>query len=196
MSAIEAKDLYTESHSLRVSQYAVMICKQMGYDDNFQEKVRTTGLLHDIGKIGISDSILNKKGRLTKEEHAVIKRHPAIACRILKGIELDDDIIEGIRHHHERYDGKGYPGYFREEDIPIIAAIISVADAFDAMTSKRSYKEAISFDQAAEELIRNNGTQFNPVVVDSFLTIYRERNNDIIDISEHNGENPWEYVNI
>lgn len=196
VSAVEAKDLYTESHSLRVSQYAAMICEEMGYDDNFEEKVRTTGLLHDIGKIGISDSILNKKGRLNREENAIIKRHPAIACRILKGIELDDDIIEGIRHHHERYDGKGYPGYFRERDIPIIAAIISVADAFDAMTSKRSYKEAISFDQAVEELIRNKGTQFNPMIVDSFLTIYRERKDDIMNISDRDRENPWEYVDI
>ncbi len=195
ISAVEAKDLYTESHSLRVSQYAELICKEMGYDESFREKVKIAGLLHDIGKIGISDSILNKKGKLTREEYVIIKRHPAIACRILKGIELDDDIINGIRHHHERYDGKGYPGYFREEDIPIIAAIISVADAFDAMTSKRSYKEAISFDQAAEELIRNKGTQFNPEVVDSFITIYKDRKNDIMDINEYNRENPWEYVN-
>lgn len=195
VSAVEAKDLYTESHSLRVSQYAVFIAEEMGYDENFREKIRVTGLLHDIGKIGIGDLILNKKGKLTSEEYGIIKRHPDIACRILKGIELDGDIINGIRYHHERYDGKGYPNHFGGEDIPIIASIISVADAFDAMTSERSYKEAISFGKAAEELLKNRGTQFNPEVVDSFMTIYRERKNDIMNVNKHNGENPWEYIN-
>lgn len=195
ISAVEAKDLYTESHSFRVSQYVTLISKEMGYDNSFQEKASIAGLLHDIGKIGISDSILNKKGKLTTKEYGIIKIHPAIACKILKGIALDDEIIKGIKHHHERYDGKGYPWNIREEEIPIMASIISVADAFDAMTSKRSYKDAISFDQAIEELIRYRGTQFNPKVVDSFISIYRERKNVIMDISRYNRENPWEFMN-
>lgn len=192
--AVEAKDFYTESHSFRVSQYAVLIADEMGYDEQFKEKIRVTGLLHDIGKIGISDTILNKKGKLTVDEYGIIKKHPDIACKILEGMDLDYDIILGIRHHHERYDGKGYPSYYKEDNIPEIAYIISVADAFDAMTSKRSYKEIITFDQAVEELIRNRGTQFHPRVVDSFIKIYKERKNDIIELSEQYEENPWDLM--
>lgn len=192
VSAVEAKDYYTENHSYRVSEYAVLISSEMGYDNEFLEKIRVTGLLHDIGKIGISDTILNKRGKLTSKEYDIIKKHPDIACKILEGINLDKEIILGIRHHHERYDGKGYPGYFKEESIPDIAYIISVADAFDAMTSKRPYKEIISFDKAVEELRKNKGTQFNPKAVDAFINIYKDRKDEIIDLGEKYEENPWE----
>jgi len=194
VSAVEAKDFYTENHSFRVSEYAVLIADEMGYDEQFIEKVRITGLLHDIGKIGISDTILNKKGKLTSKEYGIIKKHPDIACKILEGMDLDEDIILGIKHHHERCDGKGYPCNYVEENIPDIAHIISVVDAFDAMTSKRPYREVISFDMAVEELINNKGTQFHPRVVDSFIKIYREKEKELVELSEQNEERPWDIM--
>ena len=194
VSAVEAKDLYTENHSFRVSEYAVLIADEMGYDEQFIEKVRITGLLHDIGKIGISDTILNKKGKLTSKEYGIIKKHPDIAVRILEGMDLDEDIMLGIKHHHERCDGKGYPGCFEGKCIPDIASIISVADAFDAMTSKRPYREVISFNKAVEELLKYKGTQFHPRVVDSFIKIYKEREKDLMELSEQNEERPWDIM--
>ncbi|MBE0069115.1 HD domain-containing phosphohydrolase [Thermoanaerobacterium thermosaccharolyticum] len=170
--AVEAKDRYTKGHSLRVSKYAAMIGESMGLPKDEIEKLKIAGILHDIGKIGISDKILTKPGKLTKEEYDKIKQHPSISRKILEPIGLSKDIIDGIEKHHERYDGKGYPFGLNDDNIPLIAAILCVADSFDAMTSDRSYRKGMPFDEAVNELLKYKGTQFNPRVVDSVISIY------------------------
>ncbi|OXT08557.1 response regulator [Thermoanaerobacterium thermosaccharolyticum] len=170
--AVEAKDRYTKGHSLRVSKYAAIIGESMGLPKDEIEKLRIAGILHDIGKIGISDKILTKPGKLTKEEYDKIKQHPSISRKILEPIGLSKDIIDGIEKHHERYDGKGYPFGLNDDNIPLIAAILCVADSFDAMTSDRSYRKGMPFDEAVNELLKYKGTQFNPRVVDSVMSIY------------------------
>lgn len=170
--AVEAKDKYTKGHSLRVSKYAAIIAESMGLPKDEIEKIRIAGLLHDIGKIGVADSILTKPGKLTNEEYDKIKQHPKISRKILEPIGLSKDIMDGIEKHHERYDGKGYPFGLNDDNIPLIAAILCVADSFDAMTSDRSYRKGISFDEAVNELLKYKGTQFNPRVVDSVISIY------------------------
>lgn len=170
--AVEAKDRYTKGHSLRVSKYAAIIGESMGLPKDEIEKLKIAGILHDIGKIGISDKILMKPGKLTKEEYDKIKQHPSISRKILEPIGLSKDIIDGIEKHHERYDGKGYPFGLNDDNIPLIAAILCVADSFDAMTSDRSYRKGMPFDEAVNELLKYKGTQFNPRVVDSVISIY------------------------
>ncbi|KUO76743.1 MAG: hypothetical protein APF77_12675 [Clostridia bacterium BRH_c25] len=165
VSVVEAKDEYTESHSIRVAKYSSFIASEMKYHKSFIEDIWVAGVLHDIGKIGISDSILNKSSALTKEEYDIIKQHPEIAYRIVSKIGLGEDILKAIRHHHERYDGKGYPDMIKENEIPIMASIISVADAFDAITSNRPYRKSRSISQGISEIVVNKGTQFNPTVV-------------------------------
>jgi PAS domain S-box-containing protein/putative nucleotidyltransferase with HDIG domain len=170
VSTIEAKDMYTESHSVRVAKYAAFIAAELKMDKAFLEDIWVAGVLHDIGKIGISDSILNKKERLTDEEYQLVKKHPVIAYKILSKIGLDQRIMNAVRHHHERYDGKGYPDGLTGDNINMMAAIISIADAFDAITSERSYKQPKSLELGIEELNYWKGTQFNPEIVD-VLTI-------------------------
>lgn len=172
VSAVEAKDIYTESHSIRVAKYATFIASEMKLDKNLIEDIWVAGVLHDIGKIGISDSILNKKDRLTQEEYDLIKQHPGIAYKILSNIGLDKNIMYAVRHHHERYDGKGYPDGLVGDDISLMASIISIADAFDAMTSERSYKAPRSIEEGIGELFNCIGTQFNPDVIRVFHKAY------------------------
>lgn len=170
--AVEAKDVYTKGHSMRVSQYAALIGEYMGLSREKIEQLRIAGILHDIGKIGISDAILLKMGKLTDEEYKVIKSHPEISRRILMPIDLPEEILEAVSKHHERYDGKGYPYGLKGEEIPIEAAILGVADAFDAMTSDRSYRKGMNVEEAINELLKYKGTQFHPEVVDTFISIY------------------------
>jgi PAS domain S-box-containing protein/putative nucleotidyltransferase with HDIG domain len=170
--AMEAKDLYTKGHSMRVSQYAVLIGEYMGFSREKIEQLRIAGILHDIGKIGISDTILLKKGKLLEEEYNVIKSHPEISKKILMPIDLPKEILEAISKHHERYDGKGYPYGLKGEEIPIEAAILGVADAFDAMTSDRAYRKGMTIEEAINELLKYKGTQFHPEVVDAFISLY------------------------
>ncbi|MGE5632113.1 MAG: HD domain-containing phosphohydrolase [Caulobacteraceae bacterium] len=172
VSVVEAKDEYTESHSIRVAKYASFIASEMGYPKSFIEDIWVAGVLHDIGKIGISDSILNKKGRLTDEEYEIIKQHPEIAYKIVSKIGLSNDILKAIRHHHERYDGRGYPDRINGEDVSIMAAIISVSDAFDAITSNRPYRESRNLKDGIKEIIVNKGTQFNPRVADTLEKVF------------------------
>jgi putative nucleotidyltransferase with HDIG domain len=179
VSAIEAKDMYTESHSLRVAKYATFIAKELNMDKNDVEDIWVAGVLHDIGKIGISDSILNKKERLTNEEYQLVKQHPTIAHKIISNIGLDEGIMKAVKHHHERYDGKGYPDGLQGENIDIRAAIISVADAFDAIISERPYKKSKSMQEGIEELNSCKGTQFNPRVVEIFSKAYY-KNKEVI----------------
>ncbi|SHF05692.1 PAS domain S-box-containing protein/HDIG domain-containing protein [Thermoanaerobacter uzonensis DSM 18761] len=170
--AVEAKDVYTKGHSMRVSQYAALIGEYMGLSREKVEQLRIAGILHDIGKIGISDAILLKAGKLTDEEYKVIKSHPEISRRILMPIDLPEEILEAVSKHHERYDGKGYPYGLKGEEIPIEAAILGVADAFDAMTSDRSYRKGMNVEEAINELLKYKGTQFHPEVVDTFISLY------------------------
>ncbi len=168
VSAVEAKDLYTESHSIRVAKYSCFIAAEMGFSKSFIEDIWVAGVLHDIGKIGISDSILNKKDRLTNEEYELIKQHPSISYKILSKIGLKQEIMEAVRCHHERYDGRGYPDGIQGSDITVMAAIISIADAFDAITSERSYKKAKTIRQGINEIVIHRGMQFDPKIVDIF----------------------------
>jgi PAS domain S-box-containing protein/putative nucleotidyltransferase with HDIG domain len=172
VNTIEAKDMYTESHSIRVARYATFIAKELNMDKSDVEDIWVAGVLHDIGKIGISDSILNKKDQLTKEEYQIIKQHPTIAYKIISNIGLDQGIMKAVKHHHERYDGNGYPDGLNGEDIDMLSCIISVADAFDAITSERSYKKSMSLKEGIEELNQCKGKQFNPHIVDVFSKAY------------------------
>lgn len=161
-NAIDAKDKYTHGHSSRVAMYSEKIARKAGMSDEECENIYFAGLLHDVGKIGISDQIINKEGKLTDEEYAQIKMHPVYGNQILASINKSPYLSIGAHHHHERYDGKGYPDSLKGEDIPEVARIIAVADAYDAMTSKRSYRDPIPQDKVREELVKGIGTQFDP----------------------------------
>ncbi len=169
VNAIEAKDLYTGRHSERVTKYAVETARLLGCSSAQIEALDTIGYLHDIGKIGISDGILNKPASLSSEEYEIIKKHPVIGESIVADLGLSDEEKSIIRHHHERWDGKGYPDGLGGEDIPLLARIVSLADAFDAMTSKRAYRDAISRAESISELLRNGGKQFDPIALEAFL---------------------------
>ena len=169
VSALEAKDPYTRSHSERVTRYAIAIARQMSCSETQIESLRTVGYLHDIGKIGIADGILNKPAALTPEEYELIKKHPVIGESIVLELGLNGEQRAIIRHHHERWDGRGYPDGLADEDVPLLARIVSVADAFDSMTSLRAYRASMSQVQAIEELLANAGKQFDQRVVSAFL---------------------------
>jgi len=162
VNAIDAKDKYTHGHSSRVAEYSYMIAEYAGLSHKECDEIYHIALLHDVGKIGIDESIINKPGKLTREEFETIKQHPVLGSQILDSINEYPGLSIGARYHHERYDGKGYPEGLKGEDIPEIARIISVADAYDAMTSKRSYREAIPQQTVREEIVKGTGTQFDP----------------------------------
>ena len=169
VNAIEEKDEYTRGHTGRVTEYSLLIGKRLGLSNDEIKTLELSALLHDVGKIGIPDSILRKPGRLTDEEYAVIKSHPLRGVKILEPIENIRHILPGIRHHHERYDGKGYPDGLKGKKIPFYARIIAVADAFDAMTSDRPYRKGLPIEIARKEIEENSGTQFDPECADAFL---------------------------
>lgn len=172
--AIDAKDNYTNGHSGRVALYAKEIAKRYGYDEKQQEKIFMMGLLHDVGKIGIPDEVINKPGRLTEEEFACIKKHPAIGDKILSNIKEMPELAAGARYHHERVDGKGYPEGLLDEHIPEEARIIAVADAYDAMTSNRSYRGVLPQEKVREEIEKGKGSQFDPTFADIMLEMMDE----------------------
>ncbi len=162
VNAIDAKDEYTHGHSSRVAEYSKKIAEMSGKSPSECEEIYYIALLHDVGKIGIADNIINKKGKLTDDEYKVIKQHPVLGAQILKGINEYPNLILGANYHHERYDGKGYPEGLKGDDIPEVARIISVADAYDAMTSTRSYRDTIPQQTVREEIVKGSGTQFDP----------------------------------
>lgn len=164
VNAIDAKDTYSRGHSMRVAEYSLKIAKMMGKDEEECEKIYYAALLHDVGKIGIDDRIINKKGRLDSEEYDIIKQHPNMGNQILSSISEHPFLSIGAHFHHERYDGKGYPEGLKGEEIPEIARIISVADAYDAMTSNRSYRNAIPQQIVREEIVKGAGSQFDPEI--------------------------------
>ncbi|MDD4088573.1 MAG: HD-GYP domain-containing protein [Tissierellia bacterium] len=167
--AIEASDPYTSGHSMRVSAYAEAIAKQIGLPQNKIDLIKSAALLHDIGKIGIDKNILNKTGKLKREEFEKIKSHPEIGATIIADLSYLSNISGIIKHHHERNDGKGYPDGLCYEDIPLETSILTVADSFDAMTTDRPYRSALSLESALQEIKNNEGTQFNPDIVDDAI---------------------------
>lgn len=178
---VEAKDSYTRGHSDRVSEYSVLIGERLGLSEEQIKTLRIGGLFHDIGKIGIPDSILLKPAKLTDEEYSQIKNHPSIGAHILGSAAIFQDIIPIVKHHHERYDGNGYPSKLKGEEIPYLARIAAVADTFDAMTSRRSYRGPIDVGHVKEEIKRCEGTQFDPQIAEVFIEIL---NNDFDKIKE------------
>jgi len=169
--ALDARDHYTHGHSQQVTDYALAIAERMNLQEEEIEIIRDAGLLHDIGKIGISDAILLKPGKLTEEEYNKIKEHPGIGKKILAPVSSLSNKIPLIYHHHERYDGNGYPERLKAEAIPIGARILAVADTYQAMTSDRPYRKALSKQVAVDELNRNKGTQFDPKIVEVFMEV-------------------------
>lgn len=176
---VEAKDAYTRGHSDRVSAYSVLIGEALGLSEDDLKTLKIGGLFHDIGKIGIPDSILLKTDKLDDEEYSEIKNHPAIGAHILSNATIFKDIIPIVKHHHERFDGHGYPGKLKGEEIPYLARIATVADSFDAMTSKRSYRDSLPIDVVKEEIKKNSGTQFDPEIAEVFLKILDEQPEEI-----------------
>ena len=168
---VEAKDPYTRGHSDRVSEYSVLIGKKLGLDEKTLHILKIGGLFHDIGKIGIPDSILLKESKLSDEEYSQIKNHPMIGVHMLGDAAIFTDILPIVKHHHERYDGRGYPSQLVGDDIPYVARIAAVADTFDAMTSKRSYRDSLPIDVVRAEIERCSGTQFDPNISKVFLDI-------------------------
>ena len=194
-NAVDAKDVRTSQHSMRVAEYSVLIAREMNCFKWWQRRKMLSSLkraaqMHDIGKIGIPDSVLNKVGRLTDEEYATMKSHVTRGAEILKDFTLVENVVEGTRYHHERYDGRGYPDGLKGEAIPLFGRIIGVADAFDAMTSNRVYRNHMDTDYVMNEMVRGRGTQFDPDALDAFLrlvdkgvinleTIYSEKQAEI-----------------
>ena len=181
---VEAKDPYTRGHSDRVSRYSVLIGKYLGLSDTDLRTLEVGGLFHDIGKIGIPDSILLKETKLTDEEYSEIKNHPAIGAHILCNATIFQDIIPIVKHHHERFDGKGYPGKLKGEEIPYLARIAAVADTFDAMTSRRTYRAPLPLETVKEEIADCSGTQFDPQIAKTFLDILENHYDEIQKIQE------------
>ncbi len=167
-NSIEARDPYTKGHSERVARFSKAIAEEFNWDKNEIELIDWGGVLHDVGKIGIRDSILNKPGKFTDDEYNEIKLHPLIGTQIVKDISFLEPVIPYVLEHHERFDGKGYPGGMAGKNISIKGRLLAVADAFDAMTSDRPYRKGLKPEDALKEILRNGGTQFDPEVVRAF----------------------------
>ncbi|EKN70937.1 HD-GYP domain-containing protein [Neobacillus bataviensis LMG 21833] len=178
VNALESRDTYTSDHSDNVSRYAVQIAEKMNLSKDLCNIIRTGGLLHDIGKIGIPEHILTKPGRLTSKEYTIIKTHPEIGYEILKHVDglKKNGVLDIVLYHHERFDGTGYPKGLKGSEIPLVARIVGVADAFDAMISKRVYRNGLDLNFAINEIRRNKGIQFDPEVADAFLRLFKEEN--------------------
>ena len=168
IKALEAKDFYTRGHSQRVTLYSVAIAEELGMTGQELEDLYRASVLHDLGKIGVREAVLNKPGKLSEEEFAEIVRHPETAVRILEPIPFFRPLLPAILHHHERFDGKGYPSRLAE-NIPLASRIMTIADTFDAMTSTRAYRKALPVADAIAEIRRCSGTQFDPDIVPAFL---------------------------
>nr|WP_295266184.1 HD domain-containing phosphohydrolase [uncultured Blautia sp.] len=191
-TTIEAKDEYTRGHSHRVAEYAVLIAEELGWDKKEIRNLRNAAHLYDIGRIGIPDSILNKPTRLTEEEYAVIKEHTIIGAEILKNITLIDHVKEVARSHHERYDGKGYPDGLKGEEIPLYARIIAIADSYDAMKSRKIYRNPLADEIIYNEILQSRGKQFDPDIADVFLKLLDEKRVAIDEDGDSNTEFEFE----
>lgn len=179
---VEAKDSYTRGHSDRVADFSVLIGKYLNLSEDDLQILRIGGLFHDIGKIGVPDSILLKEAKLTDEEYSEIKNHPSIGKQILSNASIFADMIPIVYHHHEKYNGTGYPAGLSGEDIPLFARIAAVADTFDAMTTKRSYRNALPLEVVRAEIEKCSGTQFDPAIAKVFLDILDHHYDEILEI--------------
>jgi HD-GYP domain-containing protein (c-di-GMP phosphodiesterase class II) len=179
-SAVDAKDAYTCGHSERVALLSTLLAKEAGLDERAVERIYMAGLLHDVGKIGVPESVLQKPGKLTAEEFEQMKKHPAIGAHILQDVKQISDLIPGVLHHHERYDGKGYPDGLAGQSIPLMGRIICLADCFDAMTSTRTYRKALPLEVTLADIRRCSGTQFDPALTEAFLRIGTDRFREIL----------------
>ena len=173
-NVIDAKDEYTKGHSQRVAEYSVAIARELGYSEEHLHDIRSIALLHDIGKVGIPDAVLKKPGRLDSEEFDLMKQHTTIGASILQDYHMIANLEFGARYHHEKYNGTGYPQGLKKEEIPEVARIIGLADAFDAMTSTRVYRKALPNDVVLEELRKNCGSQFDPKITEVFIKMWEE----------------------
>jgi putative nucleotidyltransferase with HDIG domain len=172
--AVEAKDPYTHGHSRRVSILAERVAREMARSEAECEMVRIAGILHDVGKIGVPESVLAKPGKVTTDEYDVFKRHSQIGFRIVSAVKELDAVARAILHHHERYDGAGYPQGLSGDAVPVLSRILSVCDTYDAMTSDRPYRRGVPHRASIEELVRCSGTQFDPECVEAFIRLYDE----------------------
>ena len=182
--AVDTKDKYTRGHSDRVSYYAVKVGKAFMLDDSDLETLRIAGIFHDIGKIGTSDDILFKNGKLDKDEYEKVKLHTIKGAHILSSVNMFKDAVPIVKYHHERIDGKGYPDGLIDEQIPFLARILSVVDAFDAMITDRLYRKRLSLDEAKEQLVLGSGTQFDSEVVKVFLGLLKNYDEMLTEIEE------------
>ena len=187
LNTITAKDNYTGEHSKRVTSYCRLFAKFLELDDISTDNLLKAASFHDVGKIGIPDSVLLKEGKLTDEEYDTIKLHPVIAANIFSVSDIFKDIVPIIKHHHERYDGNGYPDKLKGENIEYLARVLSLCDSFDAIVSRRSYKDERSIQSALEEIKRCSGTQFDPNLADKFIVSVNNNINDIQSIIDNNG---------
>ncbi|ABR31048.1 phosphohydrolase [Thermosipho melanesiensis] len=174
---LEYYDRYTKGHSLRVAELSQKIAKKLRLSPQEVSDAYWTGLVHDIGKIAVPTNILNKEGKLTSEEYEIIKKHPIYGFEFLSTSETLKNIATYVYHHHEKWNGSGYPGGLKGEMIPMISRIISVADSWDAMTSKRAYRDALTYESSLQEIINNSGKQFDPKVVKAFISVLEEEEN-------------------
>jgi HD-GYP domain-containing protein (c-di-GMP phosphodiesterase class II) len=174
VNAVEAKDEYTRGHTERVTEYSVMIARKMGFTGEEIQRIELSALLHDVGKIGIPDKILLKPGKLTDEEFEVVKEHPSRGVKMLRPIKQLRMVLNGIKHHHEKLDGSGYPDGLIGNGIPLVARIITVGDAYDAMTTNRPYRNALPREEAIRRLKQDSNTQFDPELVDVFVKCIEE----------------------
>ena len=181
---VEAKDTYTRGHSDRVSAFSVLIGKKLNLSEEDLRTIQIGGLFHDIGKIGVPDSILLKESKLTDDEYSEIKNHPSVGAHILSTATIFKDMIPIVKHHHEKYDGSGYPGKLKGEEIPYLARITAIADSFDAMTSRRTYRDSLPIETVIAEFERCKGTQFDPELTDTFLDILKNHFDEIKEIQE------------
>lgn len=181
---VDKKDHYTKCHCNRVSEYCVLIGKKLGLPQEDLDKLRIGGLFHDIGKIGISDNILKKESKLTNEEYDEIQTHTSLGVDILTRNKVFKEIIPIVEYHHEKYDGNGYPFKLKGDEIPLAARITAVADTFDAMTSKRNYRNPIPLIDVVEEFKKCSGTQFDPNIVNTFLDIINNEYDVIEEIQQ------------
>lgn len=184
--AVDAKDAYTRGHSERVAVYASRIARELNLDKTMIERVYFSGLLHDVGKIGIPDAIITKPARLTEDEYHEIKKHPEIGAKILEPVEMLSEIAPCVRHHHEWFDGstRGYPDRLRGDQIPLPSRIILVADTVEAMTSNRPYRKVLPLTVVIDELQKYSGRQFDPKVVDAFMRLLEQQGDDFISKDE------------
>lgn len=190
-SSIDAKDPYTCGHSERVAELAAALAAAHGLDEQQVERIRLAGIVHDVGKIGVPEAVLCKAGRLTDEEFGLIKQHPEIGYQILRDIPLFEDLLPGVLYHHERMDGKGYPRGLAGSDIPLMARIIGLVDAFDAMSSNRTYRSAMPRERVFDELEENAGSQFDPALVTTFKGVDLFRYDELVEKHQarsHSGE--------